>query len=98
MEKESKLCARDEKGRFVKGNRSGGRKKIPVDVKKLYQEASAEATQLLIETMHNDEVKIETRLSCAEKIIDRVYGKATKIIEDEFDEDKPFVVEIKVIE
>lgn len=72
-------------GRFVAGNKSGGRKKIPDDVKDMLRAASAEAVQLLIDTMRDTDTRRELRVSCAETIIDRVYGKATQPIDGGID-------------
>lgn len=66
---------RDGRGRFRKGNKLGGRKRLPEDVKALFQAAAPEAVRLLIETMENPEVKPELRVRCAETILERVYGK-----------------------
>lgn len=82
----TKQDKRDAKtGRFIAGNRSGGRKKLSDDVKHMLMAASAEAVQLLIDTMRDEGARRELRVSCAETIIDRVYGKAAQPIDAELD-------------
>lgn len=92
------VVERDAGGRFLKGRKkTGGRKKIPDEVKRMYKEATPDAARLLIETMNNEKAKIELRISCAEKIVDRVYGKTAKMMDEEVLGDKPFLVEISVV-
>jgi len=90
--------SRDALWRFVKGGKGiGGRKKIPDEVKRMYKEATPDAARLLIETMNNEKAKIEVRIACAEKIVDRVYGKSAKLLEEEVHGERPFLVEISVL-
>lgn len=72
---------RDSKGRFMPGNKGGGRKAVPKDVKEMLKEASPGAVQLLIETMKDKNAKIDIRIRCAETILDRAYGKPTQPID-----------------
>ena len=72
---------RDSKGRFAKGNPGGGRKTIPEDVKQMLKAATTDAARLLVDTMNDPEIKIETRLDCAKTVMERVYGKASQPIE-----------------
>lgn len=76
---------RDTKGRFTAGNAGGGRKRLPAEVKEMFKAATPQAAKLLIDTMHDAAVKLETRLDCANRIIERVYGKPTQPIEGETD-------------
>ena len=69
---------RNEKGQFVQGNKGGGRKKMPEEVKQMFVDATPEAAQLLIDTMKNKATAIQLRIECANKIIERVYGKAAQ--------------------
>lgn len=72
---------RDQRGRFTVGNKSGGRKRIPEDVKEMLRAATVDAARLLIDTMQNKDAKLELRLECCKTIMDRVYGKASQPIE-----------------
>ena len=59
----------------------GGRKKVAPEVKEMLKAEAPEAARFLIETMHNEAVKDELRIKCAETVLERVYGKATQPIE-----------------
>lgn len=74
---------RAKNGRFVSGNNAnpGGRPKVDKSVKEMLKAAAPEAARFLIETMHNEAVKDELRIKCAETVLERVYGKATQPIE-----------------
>lgn len=70
---------RDKTGKFVKGNKSGGRKQIPPDIKVMFEAASPDAVQLLIDTMNDEEQDRKLRVDCADKILDRHIGKPKQI-------------------
>ena len=72
---------RDSKGRFVAGNKAGGRKAIPQEVREMLQAATPAAVQLLVDTIDDKEARLDLRVRCAELVLDRVYGKATQPIE-----------------
>ena len=77
---------RDAKtGRFLPGNKGGGRKPTPDSVKMMLQAATEDAAKLLIQTIHDENAKLETRLDCAKAVMDRVYGKATQPLEGNMD-------------
>lgn len=76
---------RDNKGRFTLGNKNGGRKRIPEDVKEMLRAATVDAAKLLIDTMQDKDAKLELRIDCCKTIMDRVYGKATQPIEGGMD-------------
>ena len=88
---------RNPKGQFTQNNKSGGRKKIPDDIREMLAEATPKAIGMLIDTMNDPNAKIELRVACAEKIIDRVYGKALQPIDIDGGIDNTFRVEIEVI-
>ena len=79
--KTGKDSNRDNSGRFIKGNRGGGRTAIPVDVQEMLKAATKDAVQLLIDTMNDEAVRRELRIDCCKTIIERVYGKAAQPIE-----------------
>lgn len=62
------------------GNPSG-RKKIPEDAKAMLKAATPAAVKLLVDTLNNTNEKTETRVKCAETVLDRVYGKANQPID-----------------
>ena len=62
------------------GNPSG-RAKIPEDAKAMLKAATPQAVKLLVDTLNNPKEKTETRVRCAETVLDRVYGKANQPIE-----------------
>ena len=74
-----------------------GRKKLPDEVKEMFKAATPAACQLLIDMMEDSEQKPELRVDCANKIIERVYGKPTQGIDADIDAKSLFEVMIKVI-
>jgi len=62
-------------GRFVKGNRGGGRKAIPEGIKTLLQAAVPEACRVLVGYIHDPTIRADIRLECIKVLLDRVYGK-----------------------
>lgn len=62
------------------GNPSG-RAKIPEDAKAMLKAATPAAVKLLVDTLNNSNEKTETRVKCAETVLDRVYGKANQPID-----------------
>lgn len=67
-----------EKGKS--GNPSG-RPKMSEDAKAMLKAATSDAVKLLVDTLNNPEEKTETRVRCAETVLDRVYGKANQPID-----------------
>lgn len=73
---------RDEaSGRFVKGWKGGGRKKIPDEVKELLQAATPDAVRFLAALVNDDTAKDTDRVKAAEIILDRVYGKPQQSVD-----------------
>ena len=67
---------RDDKGRFVAGNRSsGGRKKQPPEFRAAVLENAPAALAVIIAIMNNTSASNKDRLKAAEIIIERAYGK-----------------------
>ena len=88
---------RDENGKFVAGNKEGGKIALPEKTKEILKKATPEAAQFLVDTMKNKEVKTETRVECAKLIIERVHGKPLQPLD--IDAAKSlFNVNIQVIE
>ena len=78
-EKNSKTWGKPfEKGKS--GNPSG-RPKISGDARAMLKAATPAAVKLLVDTLNNTNEKTETRVKCAETVLDRVYGKANQPID-----------------
>ena len=78
-EKNSKTWGKPfEKGKS--GNPSG-RPKMDKDARAMLKAATPAAVKLLVYTLNDSNVKIETRVKCAEDVLDRVYGKANQPID-----------------
>lgn len=58
-----------------------GRPKLPEDARAMLKAATPAAVKLLVDTLNNPEEKTETRVRCAETVLDRVYGKANQPID-----------------
>jgi hypothetical protein len=58
----------------VSGN-PGGRKKVPENVGDIAREATPDAIRTLIKIMKSEKASFAVRAYCAEKVIDRGYGK-----------------------
>ncbi|OJU13371.1 MAG: hypothetical protein BGN88_06820 [Clostridiales bacterium 43-6] len=69
-----------------------------LDISKKLTVAMNDVAQLLIDTMRDETAKIELRVNCAKEIKDWLFGRETMPVEQEYDEDQPFEVVIKVIE
>jgi hypothetical protein len=61
-------------GRFVKGNALGGRKPLPVHIRELARERSADAFATILDLMQNADTD-GVRLSAAQEVLNRAYGK-----------------------
>ena len=77
---------RDEKGRFIKGisGNPSGKPPVAAEVKEMFRNATIPAVQLLIDTINDIEAKQETRIRCAEIVLDRMFGKAVQPLEAHF--------------
>lgn len=53
----------------------------PEDAKAMLKAATPAAVKLLVDTLNNTNEKTETRVKCAETVLDRVYGKANQPID-----------------
>ena len=78
---------RDGAGRFRPGSSGNpkGRPKLPKEVKEMFKAATADAAQLLIDTMNDPDADLKLRIDCAEKVIERVYGKPPQPIDGNVD-------------
>lgn len=73
--------------RFKKGQSGNpnGRPKTDPEVKNMLKAAAPDMVKLLIDTANNEHTKIELRIECANRILDRVYGKPTQPIDGNID-------------
>ena len=58
-----------------------GRPKMSEDAKAMLKAATPAAVKLLVDTLNDPMEKTETRVKCAETVLDRVYGKANQPID-----------------
>ncbi len=68
-------------GRFLPGNKSGGRKRLPEESRKILQEAAPDACQLLVQTINDKDARLDLRVKCAMALLDRVYGRPAQSID-----------------
>ena len=74
---------RDNKGRFVAGNTGGGRPRMPDEVKNMLKAATPRAAQLLIDVIDDENQPMNLRIDCANKVIERIFGKPNQPIDGE---------------
>ncbi len=72
---------RDAQGRFLPGNKGGGRTPVPQEVKEILRGATPAAARLLAATVTDEAVDLKLRLDAAKTLLDRVYGKASQPLE-----------------
>lgn len=84
-EKKEKPANRDNSGKFVKGvsGNPNGRPAMPDEVKEMLKAATPRAAQLLIDVIDDTEQPINLRIDCANKVIERIYGKPNQPIDGE---------------
>lgn len=66
---------RDDKGRFIKGNKNGGRPKLREEFKRFAQEKSYDALKVVWGIMVGEETNARDRLSAARILMEYGYGK-----------------------
>lgn len=66
---------------MLPGNKSGGRKAVPEDVKAMLAAATPDAARLLVDTVNDARVGRKLRIRCAEIVLDRVYGKPAQSVD-----------------
>lgn len=66
---------RDARGRFIKGNKSGGRPPLPKEFKELAQEKSMEALKRVIAIINDPKAQHSTVIQAARLIIEYGFGK-----------------------
>ena len=81
-----------------KSGNPGGRPKIPQHVKELAQAKTEDAVLTLIEIMGDGKQPAAARVSAANSLLDRGYGKPAQQIEAKVEEVKSFVVEAPAVQ
>ena len=75
---------RNEKGQFVRGNRSGGRPKLREEFKKFAQEKSLEALKVVYNIMMGEDTSHKDRTYAARLLMEYGYGRPSA----EFDRER----------
>ena len=90
------MTDRDEKGRFTKGNKAGGRKPLPKELTEDIRANAPEAIATIVSLMKNKRVSAGVRLACAEYLLDRGYGKpaTSQFIVEVDPNDDPLLTEV----
>lgn len=77
----SGVPGRDSKGRFAKGNKGGGRPKLPEELKEACKAASVDAINVLKGIMQDSSARDADRIRAAEVLLDRGYGKPVQAVD-----------------
>lgn len=73
---------RDPKtGKFLPGNKGGGRAQLPEDLKMAFRAAAPDALAVLKKILLDEGAKHADRIRCAEVILDRGYGKPVQAVD-----------------
>lgn len=76
-----KVEARDEKGRFAKGNTTGGRKALPDEFKTICREHAIPALLTMVEIYQDKEQDANKRIAAGKVIIEYAYGKPKESVD-----------------
>ena len=68
-------------GRFLPGNKTGGRKELPPEIKEMCRALTPQAIEVAKRIMLDEGAKHSDRLRAVEIILDRGYGKPAQAIE-----------------
>ena len=72
-------------GRFKKGNHSGGRKRLPEDLKEAFRAECQKALKTLVSILDSADASNRDKIRAAEIILDRGYGKPVQAVEMDAD-------------
>lgn len=73
-------AVRGKNGRFLPGNKTGGRKKMPEGLREMCRTLAPDAIETAQSIMYDKAAKASDRLRAAEIILDRAYGKAPQAV------------------
>lgn len=76
------MADRDANGRFVKGNKSGGRPKLTFDAKEKIKELGAKGLDVIDRMLDDPATDTATRARLAIFCTEKAYGKAKQEIEN----------------
>jgi len=68
-------------GKFLPGNKSGGRPRLPEELKEAFRAKSTDALNVLVRIVNDQGAKDTDRIRAAEIILDRGYGKPQSSVE-----------------
>lgn len=91
-----KTGERGPDGRFVRGvsGNPGGRPKSDPEAESLLLSKYPAAVKLWVDTMENPEARLDLRIACADRIVERVMGKAAQpILADVFQAEEPLTLD-----
>lgn len=73
---------RDPKsGRFLPGNKSGGRPKMPEDMKQAFRALAPDCCRVLCQIVNDESARQADRIKAAEVILDRGFGKPVQAVD-----------------
>lgn len=73
---------RDPKtGQFLPGNKSGGRRELPEELRTAFRAEGPRALDVLVAVMTDPEARTADRIRAAEIILDRGYGKPRQAVD-----------------
>jgi hypothetical protein len=76
-----KVESRDNKGRFAKGNTTGGRKPLPDEFKAVCRENALPALLTMVEIYQDKEQDANKRIAAGKLIIEYAYGKPKESVD-----------------
>jgi hypothetical protein len=76
-----KVESRDNKGRFAKGNTTGGRKPLPDEFKAVCRENALPALLTMVEIYQDKEQDANKRIAAGKVIIEYAYGKPKESVD-----------------
>ena len=80
--KDSEKKQRDPKtGRFLPGNKAGGRVAMPEDMKQAFRALAPDCCRVLCQIVNDESARQADRIKAAEVILDRGFGKPVQAVD-----------------